>query len=341
MYEKKISAQERKIYDLTNLISMGMSLASNLNIESLVESILFSCMGQMFCDKVAVLLQADIDEANFIIYMDKGYDEPFQKNTPILTEDSPLIHYFERFPEPHLYADLMTDKKINKDCDKISILSPELIVPMKSKDMINGIIILSNRLTGEPYASEDREFLADLAKFAAIAVENSRLYLMATLDRMTRLYIHHYFQERLLECMKRSKRSESSLALLMIDIDHFKKVNDSYGHQQGDIIIKEVARIIKTNIRSIDIPARYGGEEFAVILPEINLTEAVLVAERLRKNLNDHVFRIKDLQLQVSVSIGCAQFDHEKDLDKKDFIERADSALYKAKKTGRNRVVAL
>ena len=338
MYEKKITSQERKIYDLSNLISLGMSLASNLNIETLVESILFSCMGQMFIDKIAILLQIDIDELNFIIYMSKGYDETFDRDTIIFYENSPIIRYFEKHPEPCLFADIATHKRLKKDCEKIAALVPELIVPMKSKDMINGILILTKRLTGDDYEHEERDFLKDLAKFAAIAVENSRLYLMATLDRMTRLYIHHYFQERLLDSIKRSKRNKHPLSLLMIDIDHFKNFNDTYVHQLGDSVLKEVARILKGNIRCIDIAARYGGEEFAIILPDINLDDAMTVAERLRSNIDEHRFQGKDEYLHVTISIGIAQFDIKNDLDKKDFIERADKALYKAKKQGRNRV---
>jgi len=170
-----------------------------------------------------------------------------------------------------------------------------------------------------------------LAKFAAIAVENSRIYLMSTLDRMTRLYIHHYFQERLLEEVKWSQRKGTPISLIMMDIDHFKIFNDTYGHQQGDIVLKETARLIRENIRNIDIPARYGGEEFAVILPDTNIESAEMIAGRIRKEIEAYKFSGQDKPLSVTISLGVAQLNLAKDSGKMDLIRRADEALYRAK----------
>ncbi len=340
MYEGKIAQQERKIYDLRNLIGLGISLSSNLNFHSLVESILYSCIGQMFVDKIAILLQEDIDAENFNIHMSKGYDEDYDKNKTVLHEKSPLIQYFLTNPIPARYEVLVKKEELRDDLEHIAMLEPSILLPLKSKDSINGIITLGNKLTGEDFTSGEMDFLEDLGKFSAIAVENSRLYLMATLDRMTRLYIHHYFQERLLEEIKRSQRNGIPLCLIMLDIDYFKKFNDTYGHQQGDIVLKEVAHIFKNQVRSIDIAARYGGEEFAVILPETELEDAISIAKRLRKNVEMYEFSGQKEPLHVTVSLGVAQFNPERDRDNKDFIERTDAALYRAKKAGRNRVVA-
>ncbi|HOW81777.1 MAG TPA: sensor domain-containing diguanylate cyclase [Spirochaetota bacterium] len=340
MYEKRIALHERKIYDLKNLISLGISLSSNLNFQSLVESILFSCMGQMFVDRVAILLQVDIDEPNYYIHMSKGYDESFPDRKIILNENSSLLRYLAKNPDPRPFGQLKSTPSLVIDCDKLEILTPDLIVPMKSKNAVNGIIVLGKKMTGEEYSESEKEFLVDLGKFAAIAVENSRLYLMATLDRMTRLYIHHYFQERLLEAIKRCKRTNTPMSLIMSDIDHFKKFNDRYGHQQGDIVLKEVAAIFRQSIRSIDIPARYGGEEFAIILPETALADAIGVASRLRKEVEAHEFTGQNDPLHVTISLGIAQYDPERDKDKSDLISRADTALYRAKNAGRNRVAA-
>ena len=330
---------ERRIYDLKNLISLGMSLASNLEFESLVESILFSCIGQIFIEKVAILLQVDIDVANYYIHMAKGYDFESDQYGIILHDKSPLLNFLTKNPFPHDFNTIADKPELSDELKKIDMLSPKLIVPMKSKDSLNGMIILGEKITGEDFADIERDFLNDLAKFAAIAVENSRLYQMATLDRMTRLYIHHYFQERLIEEVTRCKRNRTSLCLIMSDIDHFKKFNDTYGHQQGDSVLKETARIIKQNLRSIDIAARYGGEEFAVILPETEIKDAATIAERLRKKIEAHEFSGQDGPLNVTISMGVAQFNPEIDTDKDNFIKRTDRALYRAKGGGRNMVV--
>jgi two-component system cell cycle response regulator len=336
--EIDINTLEKKIYDLRNLIEIGMSLSSNLNFHSLVESLLYSCIGQMFVEKVAIILQVDIDINSYYIHMSKGYDQIFDKDHILLESNSPLVKYLIMNPLPQEFSALRDIKQLSVELEKLEILSPKLIVPMKSKNILNGFLILGAKINEGDFSNDEKEFLADLSKFAAIAVENSRLYLMATLDRMTRLYIHHYFQERLLEEIKRSQRYGTPLSLLMADIDHFKQLNDTYGHQQGDITLKELARLFKENLRKVDIAARYGGEEFAVILPDTDLKNAADVARRLRKNIEEYDFSGQTEPLHITISIGVAEYDINRDLDKDRFIKRADLAMYRAKRSGRNRV---
>jgi len=340
MYEKKIKKNERKIYDLKNLINIGLSLSSNLNFMSLVESILYSCIGQVFVDKVAILLQEDIDSDRFYVHMQKGFENDDEINAIRLMHDSRLISYLSENCTASEYKSLKSVKDLVPELEVLSVLEPHIIIPMKSKESLNGLIILGDKMTGEEFSEDEKDFLNDLAKFAAVAVENSRLYLMATLDRMTRLYIHHYFQERLIEEIRRSERSGSPLCLIMSDIDHFKHFNDTYGHQQGDLVLKEIALIFKKMLRSIDIPARYGGEEFAVILPDTDLDSAIHIATRLRKIIEEHEFPGQDEPLSVTMSIGVAQYDPSEDEESSNLIKKADEALYRAKNSGRNRVVA-
>lgn len=336
--EGNITALEKKIYDLRNLIEIGMSLSSNLNFHSLVESLLYSCIGQMFVEKVAIILQVDIDIDSYYIHMSKGYEQIFDKKHILLEDTSPLVKHLNTTPLPQEFSSLRENETLSAELDKLEILSPELIVPMKSKNILNGILILGPKIHGGDFSNDEKEFLTDLSKFAAIAVENSRLYLMATLDRMTRLYIHHHFQERLLEEIKRSQRYGTPLSLIIADIDHFKQLNDTYGHQQGDIVLKELARLFKENLRKVDIPARYGGEEFAFILPDTDLANASDVARRLRQTVEEYEFTGQVEPLRLTISLGVVEYDIHRDLDKDRFIKRADMAMYRAKKSGRNRV---
>lgn len=339
--QRIILSLERKLYDLKNLIELGLSLSSNLDFENLVESILYSCIGQMFVEKVAILLQRDIDENNYYIHMAKGFDHDFQSPIIMLKDNSPIVTYFEKNAYPQEFEHLTEFSELHNDLKTLAPLQAELIVPLKSKNSLNGLLTLSGKINGGGFSDHEKEFLTGLAKFSAIAVENSRLYLMATLDRMTRLYIHHYFQERLNEEVIRYQRyGTGPLSLIMIDIDHFKKFNDTYGHQQGDTVLKEVARLIKEQIRKMDLPARYGGEEFAIILPETDLEAAVLVANRLRKKVEMHEFPGQETPLHVTISLGVAEFSTENDKSKEALIKKADDALYRAKESGRNRVGA-
>lgn len=129
------------------------------------------------------------------------------------------------------------------------------------------------------------------------------------------------------------------LTLLMADLDHFKDINDKYGHPQGDVVLKGTANIIHQNIRSFDIPSRYGGEEFAVILADTDISAAEHIAERLRKRIEEAVYPNENGDVKITISIGIAQFDSQIDMTSKDLIKRADEALYSAKAKGRNRVV--
>jgi two-component system, cell cycle response regulator len=331
---------ERKIYDLKNLIGLGISLSSNLEFDSLVESILYSCIGQMIVDKVAIFLLADLDDDNIRLHMLKGYELEIEPEKYSINEHSNLYKYLKDNTDPVEFDILQNLPELRKDLEALKPFSPKLIIPMKSKNFLNGLILLSNKMNSSKYTMNDKEFMRDLAKFAAIAVENSHLYQMATMDRMTKLYIHHYFQERLNEELKRSLRDSTPICLIMADIDHFKSFNDTYGHQQGDTVLKETALLFKKHTRNIDINSRYGGEEFSIILPKTELIDAIHVAERLRKGIEEHEFPGQDAPLHVTISLGVVQFDPEIDKNKKDFIERADKALYRAKNEGRNRVIS-
>ena len=328
---------EKMIFDLRNLIEIAMSLSSTLDFDNLMESILYICIGQMIVDEVAIFLHINLENEELKNYMQKGYtlDE-----SATISENSRLIK--------HLKSDctILDKNKAKKIMESdpstreiYASLLPEVVIPLKSKNSINGLIFLGKKLVDSSYTPDDINFLHQLSRFASIAVENSRLYRMATLDRMTGLYVHHYFQERLAEEIKRSERNQMPLTLIMADLDNFKRVNDTYGHQSGDIILKDVAKIIHNNIRSFDIAARNGGEEFAVILTDTDIAAANHIAERLRKKVEAAVFSGAAVPLKITISIGIAQYNPKEDKNKDDLIKKADMALYEAKNSGKNLVV--
>lgn len=167
----------------------------------------------------------------------------------------------------------------------------------------------------------------------------NRLQSLATTDTLTglinRRLLMHQFQAE----FSRARRHQTSLSVAMFDIDHFKKVNDIYGHQVGDRILKELGALIHENVRDCDTVGRYGGEEFCLILPETRQTEAADLMERLRIMVERHVFCMPDNPLTVTISVGLAQLEHRTHHTKEDLILQADAALYEAKQQGRNKVV--
>lgn len=157
-------------------------------------------------------------------------------------------------------------------------------------------------------------------------------------DALTGLPNRRHFVDALEREFERSTRYGGSLGLLVIDIDHFKRVNDTWGHLAGDKVLRDVAGILAYNLRQSDIAARFGGEEFAVLLPETDLEGAVLVAERYRLEIAARQFKIDGAGLQITVSIGAAALPRTQAADATELLRRADAALYKAKESGRNRV---
>lgn len=162
---------------------------------------------------------------------------------------------------------------------------------------------------------------------------------LVNLDGLTGLFNHRYFQGTISNELVKSQRFGHSVSLLLIDVDHFKQVNDKYGHPRGDIVLKELAQILKRTVRSYDVPARYGGEEFAVVLPHADASQAHEVAERTRRAVFEHSFpgRNNREKLKLTISIGVASCPQNAKT-KTELIDRADQALYLAKSDGRNKV---
>ncbi|MBD3420826.1 MAG: diguanylate cyclase [Chitinivibrionales bacterium] len=185
------------------------------------------------------------------------------------------------------------------------------------------------------------QILSTLVGNASVAFTRAVLYQkmerLATTDGLTELNNHRFFQEQLAKEAERSKRYARSFSLLLMDIDHFKSFNDTYGHPFGDVVLKEISLCIRQSIRYNDIPARYGGEEFAVILPECGEDGATNSAERIRQTVEQRILRHPDKELHVTVSVGSATFPEYGDTPQA-LIQSADKALYYSKENGRNRV---
>lgn len=173
-----------------------------------------------------------------------------------------------------------------------------------------------------------------------LADKNKLLEQQNTRDALTGIRNRAFFDQKINAEIKRSRRERSTLGLLMIDIDHFKSINDRYGHLVGDLVIKEVASRLQQELkRSTDHLCRYGGEEFAIILPNTDIEGAMQLAEQLRLSLTVSPVQHEELELSISASIGCYAAVAEISSISTDYIQAADIALYQAKNEGRNRVV--
>ncbi|RCK81716.1 MAG: diguanylate cyclase/phosphodiesterase (GGDEF & EAL domains) with PAS/PAC sensor(s) [Candidatus Ozemobacter sibiricus] len=185
---------------------------------------------------------------------------------------------------------------------------------------------------------DERSFIETLRHHLSLIIEKQRLFEQAITDGLTRLYVRRFFLATLEKELARARRYKTELCLLLLDIDHFKKFNDTYGHQVGDLVLRETAQRIIECIRAVDYPGRYGGEEMAVILPQTSLQDGLLVAERIRACVESAAYTHNDLRLSVTVSIGVTSVCGRHPTVEA-FVEEVDKALYRAKAEGRNRVV--
>ena len=212
-------------------------------------------------------------------------------------------------------------------------------VPLASYDEVMGLLAVQTAQR-DAYNADDLRVMMTLAGQAAVALENARLYELATVDGLTRLLVRRHFDQRLSEEWQRSLRYESPLALGMLDLDGFKDLNDTHGHQTGDQVLRAAASVVRRNMRSFDLAGRYGGEEFAFVLPRTRVAEALRVADRIRSDVAGMNLSVAGRPITVTASIGVAGYPDSGVADVAALIARADEALYAAKRKGKNRVVS-
>jgi diguanylate cyclase (GGDEF)-like protein len=219
-----------------------------------------------------------------------------------------------------------------------------LVLPLICADEAIGSFAVASRRV-RAFGKDKREMLGVIANHVAVSLANAQMYgrmeQMATTDGLTGLSNHRTFQERVVEMLARAERTQGRQALLLTDIDHFKKVNDTYGHPTGDVVLRGVAQVVRDCVRKVDLAARYGGEEFAIVLEGTDREGARQLAERIRGEVQKQTFSSapgKD-PFSVTLSLGIAMYPDD-GRDKQTLIANADQALYHAKHNGRNRAVA-
>jgi diguanylate cyclase (GGDEF)-like protein len=214
----------------------------------------------------------------------------------------------------------------------------EILMPVtKGGDRLALIVV---RSAAAAFEESRLAMVRAMANHIAVAFENAMLYHIAITDELTGLFSSRHFRQAIAKRYALYHEFGEKMTLLMVDIDNFKKVNDTYGHPAGDAILKDVGRCILSAIRDDDMGFRYGGEEFSVILPRSSIKAGLAVAERMRSLIEHFPFKADQHVLQISVSIGVASWPESAETIK-ELITEADKALYEAKRRGRNRVVVM
>ncbi len=228
-------------------------------------------------------------------------------------------------------------------------LSSTAILPLIRNRRLIGSLTLASYNPDKFQENTATDFMEHLAAVVSVCLEmaeiRERLRFIGLTDGLTGINNRRFFDQRLHEELERTRRDRVSLGCLFIDLDHFKRINDNFGHQVGDDVLRYVAQLIREQLRSIDVVARYGGEEFAVLLAQADIELAMEIAERIRKNIEQWEYDPNEIDMQVSVSVGVATtglIEETDDISETahKLVEAADQAVYKAKESGRNRVIS-
>jgi len=328
--------------DLSALLEASQTIFSEIVLDRLLEKIMGIALINAGAQRGFLIL---LEDGRLTIEASQEFEtEETKVRQSLPLEDHgglslPVVHYVFRTGKTLILGDASAEGPFVHDpyIRKHRVRSV-LCTPIIYQGRISGVLYLENNLTAQAFTPERVELLGLIAAQAAISLENARLFEQATTDGLTRLYVRRYFHLLLDQEFERALRHGSAFSLLMIDIDNFKTINDTFGHPFGDEVLRRVAEVLRKNSRSVDIAARYGGEEFVLLLPETDAPGARVAAEKIRHAVEWMDIPAKTGFIRVTVSIGVGVFPTLA-RDKADLILCADQALYAAKKAGKNRVI--
>lgn len=342
-YDEIAQQYEKRIYDLKQLLEISRSLCSTIEFSQLIESILYTCMGQFRVLGAGLFVLDALDSDQFIL--DKNYnglevDKSIMYKIPT---NNPLVHLITKGDKVFTLEELKMEIPADTNIEAVASLKPSLIVPLVQKNHLDGILILGERITlpqESSYSSYEKEQILTIANLAAIAIYNSVLLERSSTDMMTHLKLKYFFYNALADKLDFALAQSLPLAVIMFDIDFFKRFNDSYGHSCGDYVLQTVAKIIRSCIRAKDVASRYGGEEFTVMLDNTDKDDAMTVAERIRCHVEEYDFCYENQHVKVTISVGVTVFNSKTNpvTSPKQLVDQADQALYISKRNGRNRV---
>ncbi|WP_407397112.1 diguanylate cyclase DgcA [Treponema sp.] len=344
--ENEVIAEfEKHIYDLQQMLEISRSFCTTIELNPLVESILYIAMAQMRVTGAGIFV---IDELNnddgYVLsdhYSGIAIDPTIEYKIPV---ESKLVEFFTQSNNVFTLKELREYVPGCKDFDMLETLNPSLIVPLILKNRLNGILVMGERIYIDgmetAYTNYERDEIQTIASLASVAVHNASLIEQASTDMMTHLKLKFFFFNILEDKLDNAFAQNEKLSILMFDIDFFKKFNDTYGHACGDYVLQHVAKIIKDSIRDEDMACRYGGEEFTVMLCNTDVEGAYLVAERIRKRIEETVLVYENNEMHLTISGGISVFsvDENPVRSAKVLVDQADKALYVSKENGRNRI---
>src|SRR5208337_1150030 len=340
--QEEVAELKTQVQRLSLFHEVGKALFSTLDLQKILQTIM---------EKISELLQPDawsllmVDERAQELYYEiaMGHGAEKLKDVRLKLGDG-IAGWVAKHEEPVLVEDVQSDTRFSPRIDEFTQPSTHsvLCVPIKGREQVLGVIELANCLGKQSFSGEDIPTLKSLADYAAIALENARyvqrMHELTIMDDCTALFNARHLNFVLDAEIYRSTRYGYQFSVIFFDLDHFKQVNDHYGHLVGSRLLWRIGDILKSNLRLIDYAFRYGGDEFVVILPQTSKDNALTVVRRLRDLLNAKVFfHAENLNIRVTASFGIATFPTDGHTHR-EILRLADEAMYLVKKTTRTNI---
>ncbi|MBI4461949.1 MAG: sensor domain-containing diguanylate cyclase [Acidobacteria bacterium] len=339
-----VTEMRKKLEEFSVFHDIAKALTSTLQVDQVLKTIMEKIQEFLHPDTWSLLL---VDEKTNELYFQIATGEGAAKLKDVrLKMGEGIAGWVAQTGQAAIVPDVSKDSRFFSGIDKKTEMRTRSIVcvPIRSKDRILGVIELINYVGQRPFDESDLLLLQAMADYAAIALENAlhvqHIHELTITDDVTALYNVRHLNFVLDTEIYRSNRYSYKFSLVFIDLDHFKGVNDTYGHLIGSKLLRELADLLRGSLRLIDYAFRYGGDEFVVLLPQTDKESAYTVARRLRERLNAHEFLSDEgLNLQLTASIGIATYPIDAKT-KADLIRLADEAMYLVKNTTRNNIAA-
>jgi len=320
--------------EIQTLYKSTTELSTTLKLEEILKLSLKSLTKLCKCQDI--IFWAYNSEENVIVgrYATNTSDEKLKEMKHELKGTKSIANYF---------TIIDSDKELKKRMNLVEDIGRIHYFPLLIEGKFTGIFSVHSTDPNVTFKKSDKDLIRQFVGNVSVQAENAYLHQMiksmAIRDGLTNLFNHRYFQNTLAAELERAQRYKKDLSIVLFDLDHFKNYNDKLGHPEGDYLLKEIANIVNLNKRNVDVAARYGGEEFVLILVETGRSGAAQLAERLRKAIEEHPFRNREIQPlgKISVSIGYSSFPEDGET-RESLVRVADENLYKAKEAGRNRV---